>query len=104
MATSNLKDRLVEKAGNVSDKPKTLADQITALAPQLAKALPRHMNADRMARIALTEFRKNPELGKCTPHSLFGSLLTASQLGLEPGPLGHAYLIPYKGQVTLQLG
>ncbi len=102
--STDLKGRLKEKAGAVAERPKNLADQIMALAPQLAKALPRHMSSERMARIALTEFRKNPELGKCTPHSLFGSLLTASQLGLEPGPLGHCYLIPYKGQVSLQLG
>jgi len=84
--------------------PKSLTAQLMDLVPQMAKALPNGMDADRMARIALTEFKKNPGLQKCTPGSLFGSLLTASQLGLEPGPLGHVYLIPYGDQCTIQLG
>lgn len=103
--SKSLTERVVGKAAGTVAKPvKTLADQIMEMVPQLSKALPRHMNPERMARIALTEFRKNPTLGNCTPASFFGSLLTASQLGLEPGPLGHCYLIPYKGQVSLQIG
>lgn len=34
------------------------------------------------------------------PESFLGALLTASQLGLEPGPLGEAYLVPYGNAVT----
>ena len=63
---------------------------------QLAAALPRHMHADRMIRLACTEFAKNPMLQDCTPVSVFGSIIQASQLGLEIGVLGQAYLIPFK--------
>ena len=31
---------------------------------QMALALPKHLTADRMARLALTEFRKSPALTK----------------------------------------
>lgn len=62
---------------------------------EIARALPKHLNPDRMARIALTEFRKNPKLGQCDPRSVFAAVIMASQTGLEPGLMGQAYLIPY---------
>lgn len=63
---------------------------------EIARALPRHLNPDRMARIALTTFRKNPKLGECDPRSVFAAVIQASQLGLEPDTLGRSYLIPYE--------
>jgi recombination protein RecT len=64
---------------------------------QLMAALPKHMSAERMTRLALTEFRKNPELSRCDPLSVFAALIQCSQLGLEPGTgLGECYLIPYR--------
>jgi recombination protein RecT len=72
---------------------------------QIAAALPRHMNPDRMARIVTTEVRKVPALLNCDPISLFGAVIQCSQLGLEPGNgLGHAYLLPYGRQVQLIIG
>ena len=62
---------------------------------QLEAALPKHLNADRIVRIALTEFSKNPKLQQCTQTSIFSSLIIAGQLGLEPGVNGQGYLIPY---------
>ena len=47
---------------------------------QLEAALPKHLNADRLVRIALTEFSKNPALQKCTRKSIFASLIIAGQL------------------------
>jgi recombination protein RecT len=74
------------------------------LKPQLALALPKHMNADRMSRLALTAFSTNPDLQKCTPESIAGCIMLAAQLGLEPGVNGHAYLIPYGGKCTFVPG
>jgi recombination protein RecT len=70
------------------------------LKPQMAVALPKHMNADRMARLALTAFSTSPALQKCTPQSIAGSIMTAAQLGLEPGINGQCYLIAYKETCT----
>lgn len=67
---------------------------------QLAAALPKHLNPDRMARIAMTEFSKSPALQKCSVNSIFGSIITLSQLGLEPGVDGQAYLVPYGNTCT----
>ena len=83
----------------------TLAQFIHDLQPEMARALPRGMNPDRMARIVLTEVRRTPALANCTRESFAGALLTAAQLGLEVGgPTGEAYLVPFKGEVTLIVG
>jgi len=68
---------------------------------EIARALPRHLDPDRMTRIALTEFRKNPKLAECDPRSVFAAVVIASQLGLEPGLLGQCYLIPYKRECQM---
>jgi len=65
---------------------------------QIALALPKHMTADRMLRVALTAATTNPELLKCDARSVASCIVQAAILGLEPNtPLGEAYLIPYKG-------
>jgi recombination protein RecT len=64
---------------------------------QIQAALPKHLTPERMARIALTEARKNPKLLECDATSFLGAVIQASQLGLEPGGArGHCYLIPFK--------
>lgn len=67
-----------------------------AATAQIAKALPRHLTADRLIRIATTELRKIPKLAQCSPASFLGSVIQCAQLGLEPGSaLGHVYIIPF---------
>lgn len=84
--------------------PKTIGTELDKFIPQMERALPRHMTADRMARIALTSLRVNPKLMNCTRDSFYGSLMAASQLGLEPGINGQCYLIPYGNVCTLVPG
>jgi recombination protein RecT len=71
---------------------------------EIARALPRHINPERMARVALTCFRQTPALARCSPESIFAAVIQASQLGLEPGLQGRAYLIPYKNECTFVPG
>lgn len=63
---------------------------------EIARALPKHLSAERMGRIALTSFRRNPKLAECDPRSVFAAVIQAAQLGLEPDTLGRAYLVPYE--------
>lgn len=72
--------------------------------PQLALALPKHLTADRMARLALTAFSTTPKLQDCEPMSIAASVMTAGQLGLEPGVNGQGYLIPYGRTCTFVPG
>lgn len=89
-----------ELAERAQGAPTSLAQLIDRMRPEMARALPAHMNADRMARIATTLLRQTPKLGQCTQESFLGALMTCAQLGLEPGPLGEAYLVPYGNVVT----
>lgn len=82
----------------------TVAQAIELMKPEIARALPKGMDADRMARLALTLVRKDRNLAACSPESFAGALLTSSALGLEPGVNGEAYLVAYKGECTLIVG
>lgn len=76
----------------------TLLDLLERQRPAIEKALPTAIGAERFARLVTTEIRRNPLLLECIPESVLGAMMLAAQLGLEPGPLGHAYLIPFKEQ------
>lgn len=68
---------------------------------QMALALPKHISAERLARVALTELRRNPQLARCDQSSFLGSLMICAQLGLEPGgPLGQAWIVPFRNGRT----
>jgi len=96
----DLASRVAGNAVAQQEQPPTLAGLIEQMKPQIARALPKHMDPDRVARIALTVVRQTPQLARCNPQSFLGALMTAAQLGLEPGPLGEAYFVPYGQDVT----
>lgn len=96
--TEAVKAQISGKAVSAA-KPNTIHGFMETYKSEIQRALPKHMTADRMARIALTEFRKTPALMKCDPATLFGAVIQCSQLGLEPGgTMGHAYLIPFENK------
>lgn len=101
--TSALRGELAERAAaapaTTDAKPKTIEDLIRDQTPEIVRALPKHMDADRLARIALTTMRTTPKLLECTQTSLLGALMLSAQVGLEPGPLGHCYLVPRRNKV-----
>jgi len=82
----------------------TVQEYLKRMGPEIARALPKHMNPDRLARIALTTIRTNPKLLACNMDSLMAAVMQSAQLGLEPGLLGHCYIIPYKDQAQFQIG
>lgn len=90
-STQNLKAVATDKP----IEPQNFPAMLDRFKGEIAKALPRHLNPDRMARIALTAFRRTPKLGDCDPRSVFAAVIQAAQLGLEPDTLGRSYLIPY---------
>lgn len=62
---------------------------------QLAQVLPKHLTADRMARLAIAAMTRTPKLKECTRESVFRAMMDASMLGLEPDGR-HGHLVPYK--------
>ena len=83
------------------ETPKDFPGMLRAFLPEIQRALPRHMNGDRMARIALTAFRTTPKLAECDPRSVFAAVIQSSQLGLEVGLMGEAHLVPFKDKCQL---
>lgn len=107
MATNkDIRNQLASKANGSQKAPASPANTIAAylkkMGPEIEKALPSHMNPDRMARIALTTIRTNPKLLEASIPSLLGAVMQAAQLGLEPGLIGHCYLVPFRNGKTGQ--
>ncbi|MFI7527531.1 recombinase RecT [Nocardia salmonicida] len=86
------------KPTQLDTKVSQVAGYLTRIQGEIQRALPRHMDADRMARLTLTAIRKTPNLALCTEASFAGALMTASALGLEPGVEGECYLVPYRNE------
>lgn len=106
----NLKNKLAQRAEQTAaqaDKPKSPAQTIKAyldkMAPEIRRALPKHMDPDRLLRVSMTVIRTNPALLECTVPSLLAAVMQAAQLGLEPGLLGHCYFVPFRNGKTGQM-
>jgi recombination protein RecT len=82
----------------------TVRATLEQMKPQLAMALPKHLTADRLIRVAMTAVQNTPKLLECDRTSLLSAIMTCAQLGLEPdGVLGQAYLIPFKVAGTMRV-
>lgn len=87
-----------EQAVKLTDmKPK---EQIAYLLNQkkgeIAKMLPKHLNVERLMKVAQIAATTTPALAKCDVASLVGAIGQCAQMGLEPNTvLGHAYLVPF---------
>lgn len=94
----------IRRATNAAEKPAETPGfpaMLEQYKGEIARALPKHINPDRMARIALTAFRMSPKLGECDPRSVFAAVIQSSQLGLEIGLMGEAHLVPFGKQCQL---
>lgn len=75
---------------------RNVRDVIYGMEHELQKSLQDPKAAEIMLRHYFTSIRFSPELRQCTPQSHVGALLLSAQVRLEPGPLGHVYLVPFK--------
>lgn len=91
----DLEARIAANNAPAQQRPPSLSDQIRSMEQQFAMAAPKGVEAAQLVRDALTALRQTPKLAECTPQSVLGSLMTCAQLGLRPGVLGHAYLLPF---------
>lgn len=83
----------------------TIRTLLDKSANEIQKAVPKHIDADRLLRVAMTSIQKTPKLLNCTPKSLLAAVMESAQLGLPTdGILGHAYLIPYGNVAQFQMG
>lgn len=98
----DLEARMQQNNAPAQQRPATMADQIKQMQGQFAMAAPKGMEAQQLVRDALTVLRQNPQLAQCTPQTVLGGLMSCAQLGLRPGVLGQAYLIPFKNKGTME--
>lgn len=65
----------------------------------IQRALPKHVNPERMLQVAQTAVTQTPALLECDTGTLFGALIKCTQLGLEPNnALGQVYMIPFNNR------
>ncbi|MFG0598326.1 recombinase RecT [Delftia sp. WSY_9] len=78
-------------------KPKEqIAHLLQSKRGEIAKMLPKHLNAERLLKVAQIAATTTPALAKCDVASLVGAIGQCAQMGLEPNTvLGHAYLVPF---------
>jgi len=101
MSTSQLKSVVAPDAAK-ADAARAANPAVTALnnaMAGIASVLPKHITADRMAKIALGCLRTNRKLldaAKRNPASFVNAIMSAARLGLEPGI--DAHLIPYENR------
>lgn len=81
---------------------------LTEMSPVLSAALPPQaagLPVERLIRTVVISCERVPRLLECNRQSLINSAVSAAVLGLEvDGVTGQAYLIPYQGNATLQIG
>lgn len=83
----------------------SIKQMLEAKMDTFAQVLPRHLTPDRLVKVALNCIFKTPALQKCSAASLYQSVISAAELGLEPGgALGHAYLVPFGTVCQLIIG
>lgn len=81
--------------GNGNPAVKTLKDEIVKMQAEYQLAMPKGAEAAQLIRDAVTALRTTKHLEECERNSVLGSLMTCAQLGLRPGVLGHAWLLPF---------
>ncbi len=88
----------------------TVRDLIARYEDKFAKVLPTMIPPQRLIEVTMTEIGRTPDLLKCTQASLIGCIIQTAQLGLLPGLIGEAWLIPFRNnrrnttECTLILG
>jgi recombination protein RecT len=85
-------------------KQRSVLDLIERNKPELEKLLGNTLTVEQFKTAAMTYLRMQPKLWECNPYSVVGGLRLGAQLGLSLGPLGHFYLVPFKGEATFILG
>src|SRR5262245_56745647 len=95
------------ESASLTTRITTVREWLDKQSGELAKALPKGMDAQRFARITLTQVLRNPKLALCSRESFVLAIMETAALGLEPDSVsGLAYLVPFRergGGVVCQL-
>lgn len=103
MTSTSQTRQALERAAEPKPK-RDVRGLIERMEPDLVKSLQNPAAAQALMRHYLTAIRLTPALLECSDESLLAALLLSAQVGLEPGPLGHVYLVPYGRECVWILG
>lgn len=73
----------------------TVRDTLRKYETKLSEVLPKLVSARRMTEVLMTEIGRTPRLLECSQQSLVGAMIQCGQLGLMPGVVGEAYILPF---------
>lgn len=88
----------------IKRKEKTIYDLIAQNMKSIQSQLPKHITAERMARLCFSTIVRTPQLLNAEASSLLACILEASAIGLEPDPRWLVYFVPYKGKLQVIIG
>jgi recombination protein RecT len=81
---------------------KQLSSDFERWKPTLKSLLPKHLDAERIIKMAVMQYMRSPDLQRCSPVSVIKATVAAAELGLEPGSVrGEAYLVGFGGEAQL---
>jgi recombination protein RecT len=79
----------------------TFEKALPAIRSILPTTIAKYLTPERMVKIVLVAMNRNPGLLACTSDSILRCIMDSAELGLElGGPLGHAYLVPFRNSET----
>lgn len=85
-------------AAQVAEDTRALTEAIRSMEREYTHALPAGADVQQVIRDAVTAVRQVPRLRQCDELSVLGAVMTAAQLGLRIGVLGHCWVLPYRNQ------
>ncbi|MFE2994201.1 recombination protein RecT [Nocardia sp. NPDC059246] len=91
----NLVDRIEANQTAPAKKDDDLKSSIQKMEKAFELAMPRGAEAKQLIRDAFTAIQRTPKLAQCEQLSVLGAFMTCAQLGLRPGVLGQAYVLPF---------
>lgn len=89
--------------GTIAKRPsREFGDTLESYMPRMADVLPALLTPARIVQVAKTVYYKTPDLQKCDTGTILASIMTACELGFEPGgAMKQCYLVPYGRECQL---
>lgn len=93
---------IVERNGqhNGAGEQKGIKGLLAMKKEAMAAVATAHLSPDKLIKIVGVAMSRTPLLLECEPMTVLNCVMTLAELGLAPGPLGSAYLIPFKNGRT----
>lgn len=79
-------------------KLQTLKGLLDQQVSKFAEVAPKYMNVERLIRLMLAAYSRNPKIAQCSPASVLLFTMRCAETGLEPIGAGGAWPVPYENR------